>query len=119
MIEFEKVLGAFSMLAELDEDEARDNSAIVELAIAEVTAMLSEGTNTFENHDRICHAAAALSYYKFALITASRESGFSVGDVSFSAPSVASVAQAKALRDDALGAISDIIDSRTFAFVGV
>ncbi len=116
MIEFEKVLGAFSLLAELDEEAARAASTVVELAIAELSSLLKTGAFTAENHDRICHAAAALAYYKYVLLSAARQSGFSVGDMKLSAPSAATLSIAKALRDDAFGAVYDLIDSCSFAF---
>lgn len=116
MIEFEKVLGAFSLLAELDEEAARAASTVVELAVAELSSMLAKETCTESEHDRICHAAAALAYYKYVLLESTRLGGISVGDVKVNAPSAATLAIAKALKDDALGAVYDLIDSSTFAF---
>lgn len=118
MIEFEKVLGAFSLLAELDEDAARAASPVVELAIAELASMLLPNACTADTHDRICHAAAALAYYKYVLLEATR-GGFSAGDIKFNAASAVELSMAKAIRDDAFGAVYDLIDSRTFAFVQV
>ncbi len=116
MIEFEKVLGAFSLLAELDEEAARAASTVVELAIAELSSLLIDGACNSSNHDRLCHAAAALAYYKYVLLESTRLNGIAVGDVRFNSPSAAALSMAKALRDDAFGAVYDLIDSRTFAF---
>ncbi len=116
MIEFEKVLGAFSLLAELEEEAARAASTVVELAIAELAAMLTEGSFTERNFDRIHHAAAALAYHKYVLLEATRSNGFSVGDVRINTSSAATLQMAKAIREDALDAVSDLMDSRTFAF---
>ncbi len=116
MIEFEKVLGAFSLLAELDEEAARAASTVVELSIAEICAMLAPNAVNELTHDRICHAAAALAYYKYVLLEATRSIGFSVGDVKMNAPNAATLGMAKALRDDAFSAICDLTDSCTFAF---
>lgn len=119
MLEFEKVLGAFSLLAELNENEARAASTVVELAIAELNSLLKPNACNEATHDRICHAAAALAYYKYVLLESTRSMGFSVGDVKMSTPTAATLAMAKAIRDDALGAVYDLMDSRTFAFVQV
>ncbi len=116
MIEFEKVLCAFSLLAELSEEAARAASTVVELAIAELNCMLIDGACTEENHDRICHAAAAVAYYKYVLLEATKSDGVSVGDVRFTAPNAATLSIAKALRDDALGAVYDLIDYDDFSF---
>ena len=119
MIEFERVLGAFSHLAELDEEAARAQSPLVTLAIAEVSVMLKKSACTAENHERIYHACAAFAYYKYAIVCATRSTGFSAGDMRISLPDANTVMLAKQLRDDALGAIADLVDGGEFAFVQV
>ncbi len=119
MIQFEKVLGAFSLLADIDATTARQNSIVVELAISEVNLMLKSGACNVDTHDRLCHACAAVAYYKYAVLLATRESGFTVGDIKMSALSVNNVTVAKQLRDDAIGSIADLIDCDSFAFVQV
>lgn len=119
MIEFEKVLGAFSCLAELDETQARAQSPLVELAMAEVSVMLRKDACTVENHDRICHACAAFAYYKYAIVSATRSTGFVAGDLHVSLPDADCVMLAKQLRDDAIGSIADLVDGVDFAFLQV
>ncbi len=119
MIEFERVLGAFSHLAELDEESARAQSPLVALAIAEVSVMLKSGTCTGENHERIYHACAAFAYYKYAIVCATRATGFTAGDMRISLPDADTVMLAKQLRDDALGSIADLVDGGDFAFMQV
>ncbi len=117
MIEFEEVLGAFSLLAELNEEAAHAASTVVELAIAELNGLLIENADTEQNRDRLSHAAAALAYYKYVLLEATRlQGGASVGDVKLNAPSDATLKIARALRDDALSAICDLTESCSFAF---
>ncbi len=119
MIEFEKVLGAFSRLAELTESEARRESALVTLAIGEVGVMLRPGACTPDNHDRICHACAAFAYHKHALLTAMKSVDFTAGDVRMSAPDAALLGLARQLREDAVGSIADLLDTGGFAFMQV
>ncbi len=119
MIEFEKVLGAFSLLAELGEEDARVQSPLVALAIAEVSVMLKKDACTADNHDRIYHACAAFAYYKYAIVTATRSTGFSAGEMRVSLPDADTVMLARQLRDDALGSIADLVEGGDFAFMQV
>ncbi len=119
MIEFEKVLGAFSLLADIDEDTARKSEPLVKLAIAELNVRLKSDACTNKNHDRICHACAALAYYKYTIVTAANERDFTIGDVKISPHSAADLALAKQLRDDAIGSIADLLEPSGFAFVQV
>ena len=119
MIEFERVLGAFSRLAELDEYQARQEEPLVQLAIGEVSVMLRPGACTPETHDRICHACAALAYHKYAVVQATREQGFSAGDIRVTPMSADQLAVARQLREDALGSIADLVDAGCFAFLQV
>lgn len=119
MIEFEKVLGAFSLLADIDEATARKNEPLVKLAIAEISVRLKESACVAKNHDRICHACAAAAYYKYTVVAASNENDFTVGDIKFSAKAASNLVLAKQLRDDAIGSIADLLEPTDFAFVQV
>ena len=119
MIEYEKVLGAFSRLAELGETEARRQEPLVQLAIAEVAVMLRPEACTPENHDRICHACAAFAYDKYSVVQATREQEFSAGDIRITPMSADRVMIARQLRDDALGSIADLVETNRFAFLQV
>ena len=119
MIEFEKVLGAFSHLADLTEAQAREESALLSLALGEVAVMLRPGACTPESHDRICHACAAFAYYKHALVAAMKAVDFKAGDIAMSPPGAALLTLARQLRDDAVGSIADLVDADGFAFVQV
>lgn len=116
MIETEKVLGAFALLADLDASEARSAQPLVEMSVAEVTLMLRSGACTDETHDRIAHACAAVAYYKYAVVCALREGSVTVGDVKLTPAAAGTLTVAKQLRDDALGSIADLIDNDGFVF---
>ncbi len=119
MIEFEKVLGAFSLLADIDEATARKNEPLVKLAIMEISVRLKDSACDIKNHDRICHACAAAAYYKYTVVTSANEHDFTVGDIKFSAKAAANLTLAKQLRDDAVGSIADLLEPSDFAFVQV
>ncbi|MEE1186745.1 MAG: hypothetical protein UHN02_05140 [Acutalibacteraceae bacterium] len=107
MIEYERVLGAFSMLADISESTARGNEPIVRLAIAQIESYIGQAELTNEQLDKVHHAAAACAYYKYVVILSTRE-GIDVtfGDAKITA---SDVSIAKSLKDDAIDMVKQFV----------
>lgn len=117
MLEYKKVLDGFMQLAGIDEESAGEHSLIIDLSIFEVQSMCGDRCELPENAERLCSAAAAFAYYKYCLLCSSHDGGFKAGDLTVSAADSAElIKSARALRDDAIAMIYDIVGDSRFYF---
>lgn len=117
MLEYKKVLDGFIQLAGIEEERAAEQSLIIDLSIFEVQSMCGDKCELPENAERLCSAAAALAYYKYCLLASSHENSFKAGDLTVSgADSAEIIRSARALRDDAIAMIYDIVGDGSFYF---
>ena len=113
VIEYERVLGAFSLLADISEDEARNNEPLVRLSIAQIESYLGQTELTNEQLDKVHHAAAACAYYQYIVVLSTREGvDVTFGDAKVTAKDVSI---AKIIKDDAI----DVIRQFTYCPVAI
>lgn len=117
MLEYKKVLDGFRQLAGIDEEGAAEHSLLIDLSIFEVQSMCGDNAELPENAERLCSAAAAFAYYKYCLLGSSHEGGFKAGDLTVSVTDSSELIKAaRALRDDALAMIYDMVGDGSFYF---
>ncbi len=110
------VAEAFGALAGLDESERLPYLPMCILCAGQIKrGLISE--DVLEEHSReLSYAAAANAFYRYVLLRAALDEGdFKAGDVSVTKSSGAEKA-AKALRDEALAAVSSLTGETDFVF---
>ncbi len=114
------VWDAFRNIAGLTEEEAKPWLPLCHWAIASVFGRLRPNVDLAENQTVLCHAAAAMAYYKYVLRQTAQNNGadFSVGDVTIKEHAAESLKAAQGLYELSVGAIAHLYEDG-FAFMEV
>lgn len=113
-MKFEDVMERFRLMADLEDIEAAKYQPLCEDAIAEISRRVIR--NDTQSRPFLCAAAAALMFYRWALLSASADSGsFAVGDVKIT-KSGANVAVAKQMWEEAAAAAAPFLADKDFLF---
>ncbi len=111
------VLDRFVLLSGLSREESAAYLPVCSSALANILAHLKPGVDAEQHAEEIAHAAAAVAFYRFALISAAREEeSFSAGNLTLRQDSEAKAQYARAVRDDALATLSDLAEDSGFLF---
>lgn len=119
-----KILERFSIMAELDLDDASQWIGLMEESAAEIKSQLKEDINESEYEDRLNAAAAVLSFYKYTLCLTSRSAVFSTSDgISMVTASITDrknmISAASSAWKSTRASISNILKDPGFIFQGV
>ena len=116
-----KILLQLRTLSGMDAESANDYLPLCTACAKNIERGLKP--NVDRDDDRLVFAAAAAAYYQLCLIKASDINGsadsITVGDVTQSRSYESICKNAKALSEQALSAISDLIENENFFFRGV
>jgi hypothetical protein len=113
-LKIEDVTERFALMADLESDRAARFQPLCEDAVAEISGRILRDDPAAQSI--FCAAAAALAFYRWALMSASADSGsFSAGDVKIT-KSGANVAMAKEVWGEAAAAAAPYLADRGFLF---
>ncbi len=114
MIDRGEILRCFCLLSGFSPEEGQEYASFIETAAADLEKRLRAGAD--DSDQRLCYAAAAAAYYRYCLMDATRQGGstFKAGDVSVSRQSGEAIESARALRDDGVAAVSDLVSDTDF-----
>ncbi len=121
MLQVSDVRSQFVRLSGISESDALAWSHMIVKSIRDVEGMVDSANLTDDADARLCHAAAALSYYRYVVHSLTKESvsAFNVGDVKF-AQSISDMLEvAREIKDDALSSIEDMRSDNPFAIRSV
>lgn len=111
MPEVDAVLTAFLSLSGLGEGEREQWRSLCAAALHDLTSRLREGIDPSQQGERLTQGAAALAYYKYALLEAAVGChSLKAGELSLSCDGNGLVKAAAAIRDDALLSLIDLVD---------
>jgi kynurenine formamidase len=111
----------FAIISGLPDEQVNKWIDICEDAISEIKTHLKPGIDEKENENRLCAAAASLSFYRYILFLAAREGvdSFSIGEFSVRSNKRTSVEAAHRIWLEAKAAVSEILTNDDFSFKGV
>ena len=111
MSEVDAVLTAFLSLAGLDEGEKERWQGLCASAWNDLLAHLREGISPSQQGERLTQGAAAIAYYKYALLEAAVGChSLKAGELSVSCDGDGLLRAAGAIRDDAILSLADLAD---------
>ena len=111
----EDVLARFALLAGLRSDEASVWMPVCRGAIAEINSRLKQPDPAQKEEEALCHAAAALAYYRYSMTASCWDQSFSAGDISVTRRAD-EVQRAERMWNDAQRAISSLVKDQDFVF---
>lgn len=117
-MELTRICDVLSMMADIELGRAYDFAPVARLAMEEVRGALREGVDENAHRERLIYVAAAVAYYRYAVLEAARERAATVktGTVSVSTSPADRIAAAKAVRDEFWGMAADLLTDRNFVF---
>lgn len=115
-----EVFKTFCTYAKLSETDAMQYDQLVDLAIAEVTAMLRYDVEVDKYQTLLHYLCGVTVYYKYALVNRLHQSGAEIkmGDVSVKPAASDSLEPARALLADAMAAAHNVLKDN-FYFAGI
>ncbi len=118
-MEYDSIFDRFRILAELDNAEAENWSWLVYDAMVEIRNMLVPECDVEINCHRLTAVTAALAYYRYRRVAASRgePSSFKAGDVTLNLDN-GSVENAFRIYSELLEGMGDILKMNDFVFGG-
>lgn len=117
MVSITSVLNRLRQLVTLDEQGAENALPLCGLCLEEIRSKLRSGAD--ENDIRLAQAAAGLAFYRLMLRNAadgSNATSFKAGDVTVTRSPAASMELVVSVRDEALAAVTDLLEDRDFIF---
>ena len=114
------VLSRFRHLIEIDDTEAEKLLPLCVVNLSRIKSQLRRDVN--EEDIRITQAAAALTYYDYAVRLTSEDedfTSFKAGDVTVSKSKSSLTENAEKIKNDALTALAPLIQDTSFIFLNV
>ena len=115
-----KVLARFRQLAPVDNEEAEKFLPLCIINLERILAQLSEKAD--KEDVRIIHAAAALTYYDYALKSSAEQdtlTSFKAGDITVSKSASTLTDSAEKIKQDALLEIVPLLKDTNFIFMNI
>lgn len=113
----DEILTRFALLAQLSEAEAAPFLPLCGEAAASIRRQLKSGINETTYDSELTAAAAALAFYRYALLQAANDTGdFKAGDVSISRRGPEKVQFAEAVYKEAKAEVAGLLLDADFVF---
>ena len=114
----QEIIERFTIIANLSESEVYPWISLCEDACEEIKNHLKSGVSIQDNSRRLCVAAAALAFYRYALYRASSGAmeSFTAGELRIKTDSKLSAQIAYSVWRDARNAVSDLLKDDEFIF---
>lgn len=117
-INTDDVLSLFALYCGISDDDASKYKPLCSSAVSEITARERENCGT-DSADALCRCAAALAFYRKALIdSGSCKGSFTAGDIKIT-ESTENLSAAKQFLQDTLSASSAYLKDNNFVFEGI
>ncbi len=114
----DNILFNFRLYTGLSENESAAFVPLISGVCADIDRRIRDRSLIEGNLDRINYAAAALSFYKYRLMNTD-VTGFKAGDITVNKNSAGALMGAKAVKEESLQLISDLITDSDFTFITV
>ena len=120
-MELSKICAIFAVFSGMSAEDALEHLELMRLAVEELTGMLRPGVHPEQHAEVLNHAAAALAFYRYSIITANAGGVGSLraGNVTIGADPDAAIRSAAEIRGEFLRLAAPFLRETDFLFRAV